>query len=48
MAGTTVKTCNCTGPAAEFQDKLYGKNMRLVNLKEDGKGGKCTVCGAKK
>ena len=48
MSGTTIKFCDCKGPGAEFQDKLYSKNMRLVNLREDGKSGKCTVCGAKK
>ncbi len=48
MAGTTVKQCDCKGPGAEFQDKTYGKNMRLCNVSEDGKRSKCTVCGAKK
>ena len=45
MAGTMVKQCSCS---SEFQDKTYGKGMRLHNVKEDGKGGKCTVCGAKR
>ena len=45
MAGTSVKQCNCD---STFQDKTYGKKMRLHNLREDGKGGTCTVCGAKK
>ena len=44
MAGTIVKQCTCV---SSYQDKTYGKQMRLHNLKEDGKGGKCTVCGAK-
>jgi len=45
MSGTTTKTCKCV---SEFQDRLYGKSIRLINLREDGKGGKCTVCGDKK
>ena len=45
MAGTTVKNCKCIN---EFQDSLYGKGMRLMNVREDAKGGKCTVCGDKK
>jgi len=45
---TVVKQCNCKGPAAEFQDRVYGKGMRLHNERYDGKGSKCTVCGAKK
>lgn len=45
MAGSTVKQCKCVN---EFQDRIYGKNQRLHNLKEDGKGSKCTVCGDKK
>lgn len=45
---TTTKQCNCTGPAAEYQDKIYGKGMRLFNLKLDNKGAKCTVCGTLK
>ncbi len=44
MAGTTIKQCSCV---SDFQDKIYGKRMRLHNLKEDGKNGKCTICGAK-
>jgi hypothetical protein len=48
MAGTTLKICNCKGPGAEFQERIYGKGMRLHNVKEDGKGSKCTVCGDKK
>lgn len=45
MAGTTIKQCKCVN---EFQDRTYGKGMRLHNLKEGDKGGKCTVCGDKK
>lgn len=43
---TKVKQCNCTGPAATFQDGLYGKNMRLHNERKEGKELKCTVCGS--
>lgn len=28
----------------EFQDKTYGKFIRVHNLKQDGKGSTCTVC----
>ena len=48
MAGTALKQCNCKGPAAEYQDKVYGKNLRLHNVSEDGKKFVCTVCGAKR
>lgn len=42
-----VKKCSCSGtPAAEYQDKTYGKGMRVMN--EDAKKSyTCTVCGAK-
>lgn len=42
-----VKKCSCSGtPAADFQDKTYGKNMRVMN--EDAKKSyTCTVCGSK-
>lgn len=42
-----VKRCSCTGgKAAEYQDSVYGKGMRVMN--EDlKKGYNCTVCGAK-
>lgn len=45
---TSTKQCNCTGPAADFQDRTYGKNMRIHNDKLAGKGTKCTVCGSLK
>lgn len=44
-----IKQCTCKH---EFQDKRFGKNMRVHNGM--GKGGtgtegwKCTVCGTKK
>ena len=28
----------------EFQDTKYGKDIRVFNLKESGKGSNCTVC----
>lgn len=37
-----ILKCTCK---SEFQDMLYGKNMRYFNRTEDGKGGRCTVCG---
>ena len=41
-----VLKCKCTH---EFQDKQYGKNMRVFNpTGKDGKSGyRCSVCGAK-
>ena len=38
-----IKRCNCTH---EAQDKLYGKNNRLMNeFGNPKKGYRCTVCG---
>lgn len=37
--------CTCV---SEFQDKLYGKNMRVFNERIAGSknnGWRCTVCG---
>lgn len=37
--------------AAEFQDRKYGKGMRVINPKQSkntaggSSGGRCTVCG---
>ena len=40
---TQIKQCDCTGtPATEYQDKIYGKRMRLHN--EGAKDCKCTCC----
>lgn len=39
---TEVRHCNCE---SEFQDKLYGKGMRLHNIMGDGPKCRCTVCG---
>jgi hypothetical protein len=43
---TKVMQCKCEH---EYQDKKYGKNLRLHNstIKEGG-GWRCTVCGAVK
>lgn len=37
--GCEIKPCFCKH---EFQDKKYGKNMRVKNLST--KGPRCTVC----
>ncbi len=37
-----VKECKCE---STFQDKTYGKRMRVFN--EGDKGATCTVCGTK-
>ena len=42
MAVTTIKKHDCKH---EFQDKTYGKAMRLMNVSENKKTAKCTVCG---
>lgn len=41
---TVMKQCNCE---SKFQDELYGKGMRVYNLREGKANGKatCTVCG---
>lgn len=44
MATKTVH-CNCE---SKFQDEKYGKGMRVHNLTEDGRKGRCTVCGNEK
>lgn len=41
----SIKHCKCTGtPASNYQDKVYGKNMRVCN--DGNKGSKCTCCGS--
>lgn len=41
-----IKQCDCKGtPGTEYQDRTYGKNMRVCNEKLAGKGAKCTCCG---
>lgn len=43
-----IKQCNCTeGIAAQYQDRTYGKGLRVHNEMEKG-GSTCTVCGSKK
>lgn len=42
-----IKRCTCSGtPAADFQDKRYGKGMRVMN-EDQKKSYTCTVCGSK-
>lgn len=41
MAVKVIK-CKCN---SEFQDKEYGKGMRLHNTSPDEKNLRCTVCG---
>ena len=48
MAATKVMQCSCK---SDFQDNLYGKGMRLFNLRDEKKHpgeATCTVCGTKK
>lgn len=42
---TEIKKCTCK---SKFQDKTYGKDLRVHNLGKDGKQAKCTVCGTKR
>lgn len=44
MSNVQIKACACE---SQYQDKMYGKNIRVHNV---GKSGtlKCTVCGNKK
>ena len=39
---TEIKKCKCKH---EYQDKRYGKGMRLHNETVKDKGWRCTVCG---
>lgn len=39
---TVVKKCTCEN---KFQDKEYGKGMRLHNIREKANTNRCTVCG---
>jgi len=45
MSGTIKKRCTCV---SEYQDKKYGKKIRICNLSLDQKKATCTVCGAVK
>lgn len=38
---TRIMKCLCYH---EYQDKIYGKNMRIFNMKGDGERWTCTVC----
>ena len=40
-----VIKCNCNH---DYQDKVYGKGMRVHNYAEKAETYKCTVCGDKK
>jgi len=40
---TVVKACKCEHT---FQDKEYGKGMRVFNETASPNGSRCTVCGA--
>lgn len=47
---TNIIKCSCE---SDFQDKVYGKNMRVMNLLPAGKNTtkstfRCTVCGSTK
>ena len=37
-----VKQCTCK---SDFQDKEYGKDMRLCNVRDNKDYSRCTVCG---
>jgi hypothetical protein len=38
---TKIMECKCSH---DEQDIMYGKNMRVHNLSEDGRTAYCTVC----
>lgn len=45
MARTVIIRCNCK---SEYQDKVYGNNKRVANVKGDKADStkyRCTVCG---
>lgn len=48
MAGNVIKKCGCKGNpsnSSEYQDKKYGKDMRVMTLSQKGDSASCTVCG---
>ena len=45
MSGTVIKHCGCQH---EFQDKQYGRGMRVHNYAEKTEAYRCTVCCALK
>lgn len=42
---TIIKFCGCDH---EYQDKTYGKHMRVHNPNKQGDRHRCTVCGQEK
>jgi hypothetical protein len=51
MSGVVVKKCECTQSinnisfCADYQNRRYGKSMRVMNLDQKGSTATCTVCG---
>jgi hypothetical protein len=45
MADTIIKECNCEHA---YQDKKYGKRLRVHNVLKDENKCRCTVCGTVK
>jgi hypothetical protein len=45
MSATTVRPCNCNH---QYQDRVYGKGMRVHNVSPKTEASVCTVCGAQK
>ena len=44
-----IKQCKCSGtPSSDFQDKTYGKSMRVFNQMKDPTRYRCTVCRSEK
>lgn len=39
---TIIKKCVCSH---EYQDRRYGKGMRVMNVKSKKEEATCTVCG---
>lgn len=42
MSGVVIKPCNCNHA---YQDKTYGRGVRVMNYGMDKKSWTCTVCG---
>ena len=48
MSGCVVKKCGCrSNPEgiSDYQDKKYGKDMRVMNLDQKKAEATCTICG---
>lgn len=45
MSQTAIKKCECKH---EYQDKKYGKGMRVFNYSKKHDTWRCTVCGSHK